>query len=346
MEKATLPTPPVPGEAGAEDIVRRRYLRQLEDFTDRPVVVYATAFLDAASPKGQSDVQMHTGDKEGFREVTRSLPKGPIDLILHAPGGTAEAAEGILQVLRDRFDDIRVIVPIAAKSAATMLAMAGHSLVLDSTSELGPIDPQRVWRRRVGASEEIVVSPVWAIQEEWKKIDDEIGQNPAAVAKWAPIITQFGPSLLVECEQAVQLSHDLVSKWLAEGMLRTEPDRVASVVDTLADHGRWRSHARAIGPDDIIALGLPVVDLRKPEHAELSERIWHAWHAVSLTIANTGAVKIFENSRGDTMVVTLQLQQVTQRQPVPVGPGRPAGTPTGPLNRQQRRAISGGGRKR
>ena len=293
----------------AEDVVRKRHLTALADFTGRPTIVYATAFLETWSLKSQADVSMHAGDKQGFKEVTQGLRAGPLDVILHAPGGTAEAAEGIAQVLRSKFTEIRFIVPVAAKSAATILAMAGSAVVMDDTSELGPIDPQRQWVRRIGATSETIQSPMWAIQQEWKKIDDEIRADPSQLPKWYPIISQFGPSLLVECDIALALSRSLVEQWLRDGMFskRADPAADASrVADSLANHGLWQSHARMIGVDDAIGLGIEVVDLRRPENADLSDKIWSAWHAISLTLDNTGAIKIFENSLGDSKVSQIQ----------------------------------------
>lgn len=78
-----------------------------------------------------------------FMQVVHGLPTGaPLDLILHSPGGTAEAAESIVAYLRKRFSELRVIVPVAAMSAATMMAMAADRIVMGQHSQVGPIDPQ------------------------------------------------------------------------------------------------------------------------------------------------------------------------------------------------------------
>ncbi|MHB8693082.1 MAG: SDH family Clp fold serine proteinase [Solirubrobacteraceae bacterium] len=53
----------------------------------------------------------------------------------------AEGAALVMQ-LRSQFKHVQVIVPVYAKSAATMLALSGDELMLDQHSELGPIDPQ------------------------------------------------------------------------------------------------------------------------------------------------------------------------------------------------------------
>ncbi len=75
-------------------------------------------------------------------EVTAGPQNKKLDLILHSPGGSPTAAEGIVTYLRSRFEHIRVIVPNLAMSAATMVSCAADVIVMGKHSFLGPIDPQ------------------------------------------------------------------------------------------------------------------------------------------------------------------------------------------------------------
>lgn len=319
------------------DSVRRKYLAELAAVTGRPAVVYATAFLDANPQKARSNVSLHIGDKEGFYAVTSNLPKGPLDVILHSPGGTAEATEAIVSMLRARFDHIRFIVPLAAKSAATMLALSGDEIVGDTTTELGPIDPQfRLLRADV-----VVNAPAFAILEQWAKAGAEIAKDKTTLTQWIPILNQYGPSLLVECEQQIKLSVELVAKWLTDYMLKGEPD-AKKTATALAEYlGDWRnfgSHSRAVSISDIAARGAKGAVMLE-EGSAFAEAVWSAWHAISITLANTGIVKLFENSIGDTYASTLQIA---------VGQGL-ASTPA--RNRKERRDamrpnLGGGRRKR
>ena len=68
--------------------------------------------------------------------------KNGLDLLMHSPGGSPDAAEAVVNYLRSKFTDIRVIIPQAAMSAATMLACAANRIVMGKHSSLGPIDPQ------------------------------------------------------------------------------------------------------------------------------------------------------------------------------------------------------------
>ena len=72
-------------------------------------------------------------------EVTAGIASENLDLILHSPGGFPEAAEGIVTYLRSRFQNIRVIVPQLAMSAATMIACAADEVVMGKHSFLGPV---------------------------------------------------------------------------------------------------------------------------------------------------------------------------------------------------------------
>ena len=77
-------------------------------------------------------------------------------LILHTPGGLAEAAETIVDYLRSKFDKIDILIPTYAMSAGTMIALACDQIIMGRQSQLGPTDPQliigdRPFSLRVGA---------------------------------------------------------------------------------------------------------------------------------------------------------------------------------------------------
>ena len=89
-----------------------------------------------------ADLQISLQDIAGFMEAVSNVEEKQLDLIIHSPGGSAEAAESIVTYLRKRFDHIRIFIPIAAMSAATMVALSANEIVMGQHSQLGPIDPQ------------------------------------------------------------------------------------------------------------------------------------------------------------------------------------------------------------
>ena len=97
-----------------------------------------------------SFVSIGEEDTHALMEVTADLEGPDLDLILHSPGGSPEAAEAIVSYLRSRFSHIRVIVPQLAMSAATMISCAADEILLGKHSFLGPTDPQIVLSTPLG----------------------------------------------------------------------------------------------------------------------------------------------------------------------------------------------------
>jgi hypothetical protein len=120
--------PQRPGAPSPFDIVRRKYLALLAQYTGRSTIVYSTKWTQFVPDIAPELVSIVIEDVQGFMEAMHDLPDNRLDLILHSPGGSAEAAEALVTYLRSKFTDIRVFVPHAAMSAATMLACAASAL--------------------------------------------------------------------------------------------------------------------------------------------------------------------------------------------------------------------------
>jgi len=48
-------------------------------------------------------------DKIGFKTVTENVQPPSLDVLIHSPGGYAEAAESIVQQLRRKYSNIRFV---------------------------------------------------------------------------------------------------------------------------------------------------------------------------------------------------------------------------------------------
>src|SRR4051812_34950208 len=75
-------------------------------------------------------------------QVSQPRNRVEIDVWLESPGGDAHAAFKLALMLRDAARFVRVVVPDYAKSAATLLALAGDEIYLAPGAELGPLDAQ------------------------------------------------------------------------------------------------------------------------------------------------------------------------------------------------------------
>ena len=253
-------------------------------------------------------------DMQGLMEVSKGL-KGPaLDLILHSPGGSAEAAASMVHYLRSRFDDIRVFVPLAAMSAATMWALAANQIVMGKHSQLGPIDPQLVTPQGN--------IPARAILDQFDRAKKECADNPALLGAWLPILQQYGPALIEQCENAEKLARRLVTEWLETYMFGQRRDRKArarKVAAYFADHRRHQSHALGIAREQAREHGVVIIDLE--EHEELQDAVLSVHHAAMHTLGGP-AVKIVENHEGRGFFKIAQAMQVQVPFVAPVQPAQ------------------------
>lgn len=294
----------------AFDIVRRKYLAQLQKHTKRNAILYATKWSqpDAGPPEA---ISITDEDVHGLMEVVHRLRGESLDLILHSPGGSAEAAEAIVDYLRSKFTDIRVIVPHAAMSAATMIGCAADRIVMGRHSSLGPIDPQMILNTPLGPT----AVPAQAILDQFKMAQTQCS-DPSLLGSWVPMLGQYGPALLIECQEALDLSRKLVADWLAEYMfaLDSDPEESAqAVADALADHKAFKSHGRHIGRDKARLLGGRGLVIENLETVQtFQDLVLSVYHSTAHTFTGTPAVKIIENHLGYAYVRSVQLVLVEQ----------------------------------
>lgn len=65
-----------------------------------------------------------------------------LELLLHSPGGSADAAYQVVRFFRRHCKKLNVIVPLEAKSAATLMCLGADAIYMGELGELGPIDVQ------------------------------------------------------------------------------------------------------------------------------------------------------------------------------------------------------------
>ena len=193
------------------DAVRRKYLRQLNELTGRAVILYASAWMESGKHE-PSELQVGLPDVQGFMETVSNVRERELDLILHSLGGSAEAAESLVEYLRQRFEHIRVFVPLAAMSAATMIALAADELVMGQHSQLGPIDPQFI----IATPEGQRSAPAKAILNQFERAKLECS-TPENLPAWMPILRTYSPGLLSQCVDSQQLASDM-SRRLAQAV--------------------------------------------------------------------------------------------------------------------------------
>lgn len=180
---------------------------------------------------------------------------------LNTPGGSAESAEKMVEIIRFHFDKVYFVVPDFALSAGTILCMSGDRIYMDYSSSLGPIDPQvhngKEWVPALGYLDKVAEMLEKAKDGKLTEAEFLILQNQDL-------------AVLSRYEQARDLTVTLLKDWLVEykfdnwtvhettpskkGQLVTKKEkrqRAEEIAKTLGDNKLWHSHGRMIGPNTL-----------------------------------------------------------------------------------------------
>jgi hypothetical protein len=214
-------------------------------------------------------------------------------------------------------------------SAATMIACAADEIVLGKHSFLGPIDPQLILTTPLGQR----MVPAENILEQFEQAKKEC-QDPLKLGAWLPMLNQYGPDLLITCNNARALSKKLVRGWLENWMFNGDRDRktrARRIADWLSDHSYFKSHGRHIPRQELEKKKLRILPLEKDQ--ALQDLVLSVFHATPHTFNATAAVKILENHLGKAFIKQAQTMLVPVPGPPPQqgpSPLQPPQQPPGP----------------
>ena len=285
--------------------VRSKALKALAQYRKRNVVTYYSAV--AQKPQlGHNGYNLNVCDQdlEGFMNAAYGFDKSiGLDLIVQTYGGGISAAEGIVKYLRTLFQrsdeapDITVIVPSVAMSAGTMMACAAKEIVLAKHSSLGPFDPF------IGG-----MSTYSVIQQfEQAKTDIQNDRDQALV--WSLVMNRYDPGLLIECQNTIKYSNEIVTEWLENGMFFSlAPDvrkeRADHVVANWGDAENTLDHGRRYGFNDAVNIGLNAVLLE--DDPDLQDLVMAVHHSAMASMTNRRIYKIVESNQDRTWTLMHQ----------------------------------------
>lgn len=297
------------GDQQAFDTVRNKYLKELNQKTGRNTIIYATRWTSGDTPPQL--VTINDEDIHAFMEAVAGLKGKELDLILHTGGGSAEATDAIVSYLRQKFDDIRILIPQAAMSAGTMLACSADEIVMSKQSSIGPIDPQFILHTSVG----IQSIPAHAILKQFEKAQEDCAANPKNLNSWMPMLSQYGPALLIRCQDQIAFGQELVEGWLKAYMFAgKETDLPSKIAKYLSDHENFKTHSKHLNINDAKNLGLKIIELETDQ--EFQDKVLSAFHATVHAFGGTTTAKIIANHNGNCFIKhsqPIQVKKITPR---------------------------------
>lgn len=88
-----------------------------------------------------------------------------LDIVLHSLGGDIGSAYQIAELTRDRCQRTSVIVPLYAKSAATLLILAADEIIMGETAQVGPLDTQIAEREKGSIRYRSALNPFKSLEQ-------------------------------------------------------------------------------------------------------------------------------------------------------------------------------------
>jgi hypothetical protein len=273
---------------------RKKQLRRVSELRGgRDVLVFAA---DLNKPIPQTSIIY--SDLLPIGDQLANLAGPSLDLILETPGGSGEVAEDVIRLLHERERDVAVIVPGWAKSAGTIIAMAGDEILMEPGSALGPIDAQIQWQGKVFSAD--------ALLEGMEKIKREVAETGALNRAYIPILQGISPGELQSAENALMFARQLVTDWLVRYKFKSWKEhgstglpvtaeekraRAEAIAAQLCDHKRWLTHGRSIKLADLEGMRLRITDYSK--QGELADAI-RRYHTLLQMTFETNIYKVFE----------------------------------------------------
>jgi len=208
--------------------------------------------------------------------------------LLHSPGGHPEIAYQAMKFFKRRFRMVNIIVPLSAKSAATLMCLGADRIFMGEMADLGPVDIQiddPVNHGDKGFSPIDEFKSMEFLREqalEWmdfyamtmnrrygmaikEALKDAI---PLVNGLMKPIFEQIDPIEMGSNRRAVAIGEEYARRMLA----LTDNDNAAKIVKRLV--WGYPSHAFCIDFEEAKSIGLPVERLPEQLDQKLSDAIF------------------------------------------------------------------------
>jgi membrane-bound ClpP family serine protease len=213
-------------------------------------------------------------------------PQTDLHLILNSPGGDGETAVRLVKSVQSRCKELTVIIPDQAKSAATLLALGAHHILMSPFSDLGPVDPQFQIGEALVSAKDIIA----AVDDAAQKMQ----AAPATYPLYVSLLSDVTGLMVQQARSALDRTQDLLNE-----ALRSNPDRSADEIEELSKNltepliERPKSHAALFGYQDAKKAGLPVIEADlKSDQWQLLWRLWTKYFAM-----NVASTRVYEGRR-------------------------------------------------
>jgi hypothetical protein len=248
--------------------------QKIEAHRNRSLIVYVTSLQPGAGGQMAPDV---------IQEFTRQIiaipkDKKDIDLLIVSNGGDPTVAWRIITILRERFKSVEVLLPYAAFSAATLLALGANKIIMHPFSNLGPVDPQLTYTRRIPGQQESFETIVFGSEDishflNFVRKDVGILDQEQLQRAFELVCKDVGAIPIGIAKRSTQLSLSMGENLLSLHM--TDKSKAKAIAEAL--NKSFYSHGYPLGRKEAKEIGLSVSDADET----IEELLWKIWEDLS-----------------------------------------------------------------
>lgn len=245
---------------------RLEYISKIESEVKAPVLVYFTADAPIVGGRIGEDAPRPMYDHLRLIGHQKRLA-----LYLYSSGGVMETPWKIVTMLREFCDELTILVPYKAYSAATMIAIGADKIYMTNKAELGPIDPfleaqppaDREGPRLQDLGVEDIASYLTFVRERAKLTDqDALARVVGTLAKY------LTPPLLGRIERISSHIRLVARNLLALHKPPLDDRQISAIAEALIE--KIYVHGHGIGRREAAQIGLDV----ECADGELAEAMW------------------------------------------------------------------------
>ena len=249
-------------------VERKNMFLKCEAIRQKPLVTYITSIRPNSSAPMAGDAIPQIIAQ--IQEIPSE--KKEIDFLIISNGGDPITALRIIDILRERFENISVLLPYAAFSAATILSLGADEIVMHPYSNLGPFDPQLSVIKPNGAGQQ---SQLQFSSEDIRNyiefIRSDVGITDQAhlISAFNSLASDVGPLPIGSSKRSQQLSLSLSTKMLEAHM--ADKSKAASIAKSL--NTSYYHHGYALSRKEAKNIGLNIVN----PNPEFENLLWDIW---------------------------------------------------------------------
>ena len=250
---------------------RKIIFEELEKILKRPVVTFFTSF--------RYPVMIEDTDADMLEGILQKIDlSNGLTLLINSPGGDGLAAERIINVCRSYSitEEYWTIVPGKAKSAATMICFGASKIIMGSTSELGPIDPQLTI-----ADSRVKRFSAYNVIKSYENLFTRAVKEKGNLEPYLQQLSNYDEREIEEFRAALSLSEDIAVRTLASGMMKGVSEKnIKNKIKIFLSPERTKIHGRPIYREEASTCGLII------DSINVREKLWESIYELYIRTNN------------------------------------------------------------